>query len=275
MSGLPPAHWKNLFHLELVKARNKPKEAPKKPPTAPFFLQWRPRVATDGEATLHPETTKTEEPIKNDDDKWDAAWSDDENEQGFGDDNGLPRMESEAKREREEETADTMVAKKRKVTHYRSQLAEILARCASQKPIGGKRFQAVTDHIATLGPSSIDVSFNSLCSGMHDLEGGLPLLILGCRWLLEACKSRERFEAVNAYLHRFLHLHSNTLAGIDDFPDDLKEGTPEQADELQQQREDALKYITLLRKEQQSSSEALQNKMKNTICLLRHFSRMV
>ncbi|CAJ1942734.1 unnamed protein product [Cylindrotheca closterium] len=272
MSGLPPAHWKNLFHLELVKARNKPKEAPKKPPTAPFFLQWRPRVAVDGEATLNPETTKTEEPVKGDDDEWNAAWSDDENDKGFGDDNGLPPTESDAKREREIETADTTVAKKRKVTHYRSQLAELLDRCASQKPIGGKQFQAVTDHIATLGPSSIDVSFNSLCSGMHDLEGGLPLLVLACRWLLEACKSRERFEAVNAYLHRFLHLHSNTLAGIDDFPDDSKEG---ESDYLLQQREEAVKYITLLRKEQHSSSEALQNKMKNTLCLLRHFSRMV
>ena len=41
LSGLPPTHWKNLFHLELVKERNKPIEPPKKPPSAPFFLQWR------------------------------------------------------------------------------------------------------------------------------------------------------------------------------------------------------------------------------------------
>merc|ERR1712032_741831 len=41
LSNLPPAHWKNLFHLELIKERNKPTEAPQKPPSAPFFLQWR------------------------------------------------------------------------------------------------------------------------------------------------------------------------------------------------------------------------------------------
>ncbi|GMH75121.1 hypothetical protein TrLO_g12826 [Triparma laevis f. longispina] len=41
LSGLPDGHWKNLFHLELVKLRNKPKEAPKKPESAPFFLQRR------------------------------------------------------------------------------------------------------------------------------------------------------------------------------------------------------------------------------------------
>lgn len=38
LSGLPPGHWKNLFHLELVKERNKPKAAPEKPPQAPFFF---------------------------------------------------------------------------------------------------------------------------------------------------------------------------------------------------------------------------------------------
>ena len=41
LSGTPPAHCKNLFHLELVKEHNKPKGAPKKPLSAPFFLQWR------------------------------------------------------------------------------------------------------------------------------------------------------------------------------------------------------------------------------------------
>ena len=41
LSGLPDGHWKNLFHLEIVKLRNKPKEAPKKPESAPFFLQRR------------------------------------------------------------------------------------------------------------------------------------------------------------------------------------------------------------------------------------------
>ena len=46
LSGLPAAHWNNLFHLNLVKERNKPTEAPKKPPSAPFFLQWRADTTT-------------------------------------------------------------------------------------------------------------------------------------------------------------------------------------------------------------------------------------
>ena len=105
---------------------------------------------------------------------------------------------------------------RRKVSIYRSRLASLLEQCANEEVGVSDQFQAVSDHVATLGPSAIDVSMTSLCNGMHDLEEGLPLLILACRWLLEACQSRERFEAVNAYLHRFLHLHSNILADIDD-----------------------------------------------------------
>jgi len=38
LSGLPPARWQNLYNLEVIKARNKPKEVVNKPKNAPFFL---------------------------------------------------------------------------------------------------------------------------------------------------------------------------------------------------------------------------------------------
>ena len=38
LSGLPPARWQNLYNLETIKARNKPKEIVNKPKNAPFFL---------------------------------------------------------------------------------------------------------------------------------------------------------------------------------------------------------------------------------------------
>ena len=38
LSGLPPARWQNLHNLEVIKARNKPKEVINKPKNAPFFL---------------------------------------------------------------------------------------------------------------------------------------------------------------------------------------------------------------------------------------------
>lgn len=38
MSGLPPSRWAGLPILDQIRQRNKPKEPPKKPKSAPFFL---------------------------------------------------------------------------------------------------------------------------------------------------------------------------------------------------------------------------------------------
>lgn len=38
LSVVPKARWQTLLHLDMIRARNKPKEAPKAPEKAPFFL---------------------------------------------------------------------------------------------------------------------------------------------------------------------------------------------------------------------------------------------
>lgn len=38
LANLPESRWQNLLHLDVIKARNKPKAAPEKPKDAPFFL---------------------------------------------------------------------------------------------------------------------------------------------------------------------------------------------------------------------------------------------
>mmetsp|Transcript_2329 Transcript_2329/g.6663 ORF Transcript_2329/g.6663 Transcript_2329/m.6663 type:complete len:1234 (-) Transcript_2329:5398-9099(-) len=283
MSGLPPAHWKNLFNLELVKQRNKPKEPPKKPPSAPFFLQWRTGESIGGEPVVNPELAKKDD--QKDEEGWDAVWSDDDAEMQEAEVPGNPPpLLNESKRSRETGgEIDTTRTKKPKVTHYRSHLAALLQQCDAAGAGHGDQFSAVTEHVGSLGPSAIDVSFSTLCNGMHDLREGLPLLILACRWLSEACRSRERFEAVNAYLHRFLHLHSSVLAGIKDRHERRREDaeteqTPQEIEEKfqeQEQRELLLNHVEDLRSSQTSSADTLQEKMQNTLCLLKHFSRMI
>ncbi|XP_031556169.1 WD repeat-containing protein 36-like [Actinia tenebrosa] len=54
LSLLPQSRWKNLTSLEIIKERNKPKQPPKQPKAAPFFLTTEPGlvpkfVATDGD----------------------------------------------------------------------------------------------------------------------------------------------------------------------------------------------------------------------------------
>jgi len=46
LANLPGSRWLNLLSLDVIKAKNKPKAAPKKPKAAPFFLPTIPGLAT-------------------------------------------------------------------------------------------------------------------------------------------------------------------------------------------------------------------------------------
>lgn len=254
LSGLPPAHWKNLFHLELVKERNKPEEAPKKPPTAPFFLQWR-----KGEDLGAPKENDEKLLVESGDDVWASAWTDDD------DAKELPS--SDKKRIASTDVvSDQPTPKKRRVAHHRSHLASLLQDCSDSSD-----YQRVTEHIATMGPSAIDVSLSTLCNGMHDLEEGLPLLHKAASWLLQASESRQRYEAVHAYLHRFLYLHANVITGIEDYSTDDR--TEEKSQVGDEERAKLVKVIRKLRQVQ--TSDGLKDKMQHSLCMLRHFLRMV
>ncbi|KAL9191150.1 hypothetical protein ACHAXT_000856 [Thalassiosira profunda] len=276
LSGLPPAHWKNLFHLELVKERNKPTEAPQKPPQAPFFLQWRRGLesGTDGMAADPAKEGAGNEPAKKDSDGWDAVWSDDdadEKDEGDNEDAGEEGATAEGKGKQSTQN------KRRKVVHHRSKLAESLQTCSDAKGTApaGEAFSDVTSYLSTMGPSSIDVEISSLCYGIHDLEVGLPLLHLASMWLLEACESHQSFEAVNAYLHRFLHVHGNVVTRLDQALQDETSEEEARDGEHQKEIQEFIATIAQLREKQKEASNRLQGKMQHSICLLRHLSRMV
>ena len=277
LSGLPAAHWKNLFNLELVKERNKPSEAPKKPPSAPFFLQWR-----DGDNLPPPNVSDSKEANgengKKEEEEWDAAWSDED-----GEDTVKQSTEelSDGKRKSDEELTQAKSLskilagpKKQKISHFRSDLARLLEQCSESM-----NFESISDHFAKMGPSAIDVAFSSLCHGMHDLEEGLRLLHLCSMWLLQSCKSRRNYEVFNAYLHRFLYIHATTIAGIDASTNDGNTNTITQSETQNNDdgliRVELLESIRELKISQKSATGNLRNKMQETLCLLRHFSRMV
>lgn len=275
LSGLPPSHWKNLFNLELVKERNKPTEAPQKPPQAPFFLQWRSGLAGTADAggegaSTADDTTKLKEAA----DGWDAVWSDDDDDNKAEADENSKATDTKVSTEN---TSKQTPAKRRKVVHHRSKLARLLQNCFDAKDgsVVGESYSEVTTYLSKLGPSSIDVEISSLCYGMHDLTEGLPLLHFAAMWLLEACESHQSFEAVNAYLHRFLHVHGNVITRIDSALqyDESGEGSEDNAQNMK--LVEFVETIAELRKMQQVASNRLQGKMQHAICLLRHLSRMV
>ncbi|KAI1095779.1 WD domain-containing protein [Rostrohypoxylon terebratum] len=58
LSLVPRSRWQTLLHLDLIKQRNKPKEAPKAPEKAPFFL---PSIANTGPSNLEIAQSKTDQ----------------------------------------------------------------------------------------------------------------------------------------------------------------------------------------------------------------------
>ncbi|KAI2473032.1 WD domain-containing protein [Annulohypoxylon bovei var. microspora] len=58
LSLVPRSKWQTLLHLDLIKQRNKPKEAPKAPEKAPFFL---PSTTNAGPSNLEVTESKTDQ----------------------------------------------------------------------------------------------------------------------------------------------------------------------------------------------------------------------
>ncbi|KAI1802813.1 WD domain-containing protein [Daldinia bambusicola] len=54
LSLVPRSRWQTLLHLDLIKQRNKPKEAPKAPEKAPFFLPSTANTGASNQDTIQP-----------------------------------------------------------------------------------------------------------------------------------------------------------------------------------------------------------------------------
>jgi U3 small nucleolar RNA-associated protein 21 len=203
-------------------------------------------------------------------DGWNAVWSDDDAEDVSDAEN------SDVNELKSSQNNVAIPNKRRKVVHGRSKLADLLQSCFEAKDFSSmdETYSEITSHLAKMGPSSIDVEISSLCYGIHDLEEGLPLLHIASMWLLEACESHENFETVNAYLHRFLHVHGNVITRMDSILQEEHE-LSEEHDSQKLKLKNFVDTIAQLRLKQKEASNRLQGKMQHTICLLRHLSRMV
>ncbi|OQR88110.1 hypothetical protein ACHHYP_07540 [Achlya hypogyna] len=249
LSTAPKAMWQSLFQLELIKARNKPTEAPKAPEKAPFFL---PTVRKDdvhptfeavdpAKKSKQPEEPKVEAPeedvaMEGWGDGDDAAWGD-------ADDSGA-----------EETTApSSRIGKSTGLTTSRSKLASLLMQGqATAKTLGGGgQYDLVVAYLQTLSASGVDVELSTLCMGDFDTEGKAHLgLFLDC--MLEMLETRHEFQVVQVYLNRFLKVHEDILVT------------------------DAalLSHVAQVHEVQQRVWEHLQGLLHNNLCLVQYFSKM-
>jgi U3 small nucleolar RNA-associated protein 21 len=235
LAMLPRAHWQTLFQLELIKQRNKPIEAPKAPPRAPFFLP-----------TLHPDgvnpvfappapsasalTANGGQPEQDEEAMlvgMSQAWSDDDGDGGGGGGGGGKDGSESAQEGKGRQASRGVVSsalntdvlpmgsrilKRRDAAGQngrptRSKMATLLKAGAAAGEAGD---EAVTRHLASLGPPQVDLEMQALCLGSFD-EEGLALVALGLRYLARMLRSRRHFEVVQAYLARFLRIYSPLL----------------------------------------------------------------
>lgn len=236
----------------MIKERNKPMQPIQKPKSAPFFLQWRAGKSLTNDVTQSKE--------KKDDDEWEAAWDDDSDEEDNDENNNVSEKDK-APMVIDDETNNQ--PKKTKITHSRSELVSILLQCHENKTNDKTNYQPVTKFLLSLGgPSAIDLALSSLCYGTHDIENGpaLQYLNITMQYFIEAIQSKEDYEVINAYLHRFLYLHGSTIMN----------------QLLHCEGEERLVLsMKELRKEHCISSKKLYEKCQYTLCLLRHFLQMV
>ncbi|KAF8922887.1 Utp21 specific WD40 associated putative domain-containing protein [Dissophora ornata] len=186
LSLLPKSKWQTLLNLEVIKARNKPKEAPKAPEKAPFFLNTLPGV--------EPKFVATKE---------------DEERANFAD-SKMIRMSM-----LQPETVFMTLLKR---GHASGATRRVVSKGQKDEEVivVERDYSDFFDHLKTLNPSAVDFELRSM-SLDNDLAEP--------RYFLEAIeyllRMRRDFELAEAYLNLFLKIHGDVLvanpdAGLDD-----------------------------------------------------------
>lgn len=210
LSLLPKSKWQTLLNLDVIKARNKPKEAPKAPEKAPFFLSTLPGVEPKFVAT------------KKDDGK------------GGDDDSKMIRMSM-----LQPETVFMTLLK-------RGHASGVARRVANE----GQKDEHVIeverdysdffDHLKGLNPSAVDFELRSMTLDNDLAEPRYFLEAIEC-----LLKQRRDFELAEAYLNLFLKIHGDILvanpeAGLDDEDEDYEEEEDSEMDSDEDDSDDSM-----------------------------------
>lgn len=270
-SETPRAYWQTLFHLELIKARNKPTEAPKTPKAAPFFL---PTIQAHQPMTKKAkyETDDLNNKPMEETEGFTSHWNDDDDPAGDDD------MKMEDGNQEEEEEEEAPLASRilpsgatklmsssstissgaehcdlARALHAIAKVKQHVGSVSSSVSMVAKhvsKYAPVNDLLQSLSASAVDVQLQSLCLGDWD-RPGKHNLVLTTEYLLEEIESRRNFQVVQAYLNRFLKLHGEIL---------VMEIPTEQMDRLYRAQRQAWQH--------------LQSLLHNNLCLIQYFSQL-
>lgn len=191
LANLPTSRWQNLLNLDVIKARNKPKNAVIKSETAPFFLPTLSNILPSQYSANNKATTEIAFQLEENKDTSDE----------------LPSLNSSLQKSLNFQLEDL------------SEFGETLSKWdVNDEHNLSSTLQILMTMLKDKGPSSIEIELQKLSP-----EGGgsIKLMIKFvnlCRFVME---SAFDFEAVQSYCALFLKLHSDTVLENNDICDAL------------------------------------------------------
>jgi len=256
-AGSEPSKWYTLAHLELIKERNKPQEAPQKPEKAPFFLSTTQAVNPSFTATSGAAEAGT--PAETEDAPPELAgagdWSDDDDEE---EEEEVTAPQSEAINEGMG-MGSRILKSGAGLARPRSKLFQLLehahaeaqaARAQNEAGSSNYYYGAVVAHLATLSPSAVDFEIRNMTLGTIEDEDGAHLLSVALDWVLAELQARTNFELCQAILSRVLALHSELLVA----------------------RPELQARLAPLQKAQDAAWKGLRGLFQHSLCLLSFFA---
>lgn len=253
LSNAPRTRWQNLAVLDVIKARNRAKEAEKMKVEAPFFLPMLPGI----EPQFAPAPAEEGKPGVSEDAAdgnggWELGnvWHDDDDDaQASGSEGqGDSSVEGEGQSDIEddsEQTAPRSKAQKRRrenggfnMENADTPFTKLLA---TGHQVGD--YTAAMAHLQGMGPSAVDVEIRTLP------QAALSVLLDMFQFQLD---SRRGFELVEAYLDLTIQIHTAGIAADEDLV--LKAQSVGQA--------------------HKRGWEQLEDAMQYNMCLLGHFTHM-
>lgn len=195
LSLVPKARWQTLLHLDLIKERNKPKEAPKAPEKAPFFL---PSTSGPAPSVVHGDPKAIE-------------------------DLGKSRI-TKLDKERFEELFTTKL-----------RAAGASGNCKSTSPPANPNAMLTEaddefiEHLKGLSPSSADLELRSLSVG--DSRDNSNELLHFIRALTARLRQRRDYELMQVWMTVFLRLHADLIMDSDELMAALGEWKEHQSTE--------------------------------------------
>lgn len=200
LSLMPRSKWQTLLNLETIKQRNKPKEAPKAPERAPFFLPTLP--GTDARFDFGAAT----------------ATSKDGGGAGLVEDGKKRKLDYSLGNSIETDFVRRLLAEKESGTCESSSLCYV----SNRNDLGGRKTdfslpfslfsfffalhgkdQSFFEYLKALSPSALDLEIRSLTT--------LPHLARFLDALLARLRSHRDFEATETFLAVFLRVHGDVL----------------------------------------------------------------